>query len=103
MDQAKNGIKNYFNFRHRLSNNEIRDVDVYSSPVMAKGKNLLFSIIHDITERVKAEKFIKSFFEQPVYLHMISQFDTKIIAANIGWEITSGYTKKEIIRRMKRK
>jgi two-component system sensor histidine kinase/response regulator len=99
IDQAKNVTKNHFIFRHRLSNNEERDVEVYSSPFIVKGKKLLLSIIHDITERVKAEELIKKFFEQPVSLHLIVRFDTKIIEANIGWKISFGYTKSEMLER----
>ncbi|HIK12874.1 MAG TPA: PAS domain S-box protein [Oscillatoriaceae cyanobacterium M33_DOE_052] len=50
--------KQIFQFRHRLAEGEIRDVEVYSSPVDDKGRRLLFSIIHDITDRVRAEESI---------------------------------------------
>ena len=48
--------KNYFHFQHRLVNGEIRDVEVYSGPVRIEGRTLLYSIIHDITERKRAEE-----------------------------------------------
>lgn len=41
--------RNYFNFQHRLANGEVRDVEVYSTPVNQGGTSLLFSIIHDVT------------------------------------------------------
>jgi PAS domain S-box-containing protein len=47
---------NYFIFPHKLSNGEIRTVEVHSTPIHHEGKPILFSIIHDITERKKAEK-----------------------------------------------
>jgi PAS domain S-box-containing protein len=40
-----------FTARHRRSSGEIRDVEVHSSPVTLEGKPVLFSIIHDITDR----------------------------------------------------
>jgi diguanylate cyclase (GGDEF)-like protein/PAS domain S-box-containing protein len=43
--------QNYFVFKHRLANSEERMVEVYSSPVDVEGRALLFSIVHDITER----------------------------------------------------
>ncbi len=46
---------NYFIFKHKLANGEIRDVEVYSSPVHIDDNVLVFSIIHDITERKKIE------------------------------------------------
>ncbi|MDX8398661.1 MAG: bacteriohemerythrin [Gallionellaceae bacterium] len=50
--------QNYFVFDHRLANGDIRTVEVYSSPVDYMNKPLLFSIIHDITERKAAEALI---------------------------------------------
>lgn len=46
---------NYFVFKHKLSNDELRDVEVYSSPVHIDDSVLVFSIIHDITKRKKIE------------------------------------------------
>ncbi len=52
--------RNYFVFPHRLAGGELRTVEVHSSPVEAgEGKHLLFSIIHDITERKRAEEELK--------------------------------------------
>lgn len=48
--------RNYFNFKHQLSNGDIRDVEVFSTPINLKDKKVLFSIIHDITDRKKIEK-----------------------------------------------
>ena len=45
----------YFNFRHRLANGEVRDVEVYSSPLELDGRSLLLSIVHDISARRQAE------------------------------------------------
>jgi len=53
MNNAKLKIKNHFYFKHQLANNEIKDVEVYSGPIVVKGKELLYSIIHDITEHNK--------------------------------------------------
>jgi PAS domain S-box-containing protein len=59
MHQAKRQTKNYFQFQHRLASGEIRCVEVYSSPVQIGGKTLLYSIIHDATERQQAEKALQ--------------------------------------------
>lgn len=55
MGQAKQQSGNCFYSAHRLGNGEVRDVEVYTSPVLIKDRILLFCIIHDITERRKAE------------------------------------------------
>lgn len=55
-ENAKNRKRSHFIFPHRLASGEVRTVEVYSSPILIRQKQLLFSIIHDITERVQAEK-----------------------------------------------
>jgi PAS domain S-box-containing protein len=44
------------NARHRLANGSERDVDVYSGPISLAGRTLLYSIVHDVTERTRTEK-----------------------------------------------
>jgi diguanylate cyclase (GGDEF)-like protein/PAS domain S-box-containing protein len=48
---ARTEHRGYFLFRHRAATGAIRDVEVHSSPLVWHGRQLLFSIIHDITER----------------------------------------------------
>lgn len=45
----------YFEFRHRRADGSVRDVAVYSSRIGAKGKEVLHSIVHDITDKKLAE------------------------------------------------
>lgn len=47
--------QNRFVFPHRLASGAVRTVEVYSSPVDVQGRTLLFSIVHDITEREAAQ------------------------------------------------
>lgn len=47
----------YF-LKQRLASGEIRDVEVHASPIPNSKKEMIFSIVHDITERKKAEKYI---------------------------------------------
>ncbi|MFZ4855676.1 MAG: PAS domain S-box protein [Desulfuromonadaceae bacterium] len=51
-----NEKRNHFIFQHRLSDGEIRTVEVYSTPITVNNSNLLFSIIQDITSRMRAEE-----------------------------------------------
>jgi len=54
--QAQKQERNYFIFQHRLASGEVRTVEVYSSPVDVEGRALLFSIVHDVTERKLLEE-----------------------------------------------
>ena len=46
---------NHLSFPHRLASGEIRSVEVDTSPVLMQGKQVLFSIIRDVTEQKKME------------------------------------------------
>jgi PAS domain S-box-containing protein len=59
IERAKSEARNHFFFRHRLASEEIRDVEVYSGPIRVHGKELLYSIIHDISERKRAEEELR--------------------------------------------
>ena len=52
--KALDGVKNDFVFKHRLSDNSIKIVEVHSSSFETNGQTLLFSIINDITEKQSA-------------------------------------------------
>lgn len=56
MENARLEKRNHFNFQHRLANGEIRDVEVYCSPVVIDDQKILFSVVHDISERKKHER-----------------------------------------------
>ena len=58
--QAILGVQNRFIFEHRLANNEVRTVEVHISTVDYRGKNLFFSIIHDITLRKKSDEMMRN-------------------------------------------
>ena len=55
MRQACSGEKQQFFFQHRLADGAIREVEIFTGPIMVKGKKLLYSIVHDITERRRLE------------------------------------------------
>ena len=49
--------RNYFEFKHRLKDGSIKDVEVYSSSASDKtGNAVLFSIVHDLTAKKLAER-----------------------------------------------
>ena len=64
MDKAKSLNKIQFHFKHRLADGTIKEVEVYSCGVDVKGKTVMNSIIHDITDRIKAEETIESLLKE---------------------------------------
>ncbi len=57
--QAAGGEKGYSVFSHRLADGRIRQVEIYSGPIMLHGRKLLYSIIHDATDRLLAEQALR--------------------------------------------
>ena len=56
MEKVRAEKRIHFEFRHRRADGSIRDVEVFSSKIKSKGKDFLHSIIHDITDRKRAEE-----------------------------------------------
>ena len=56
IEKATSQQKMHFEFRHRLKDGSVREVEVFSSKVEIKGKYLLHSIVHDITDRKRVEE-----------------------------------------------
>lgn len=59
MQNAKTEHRNFFLFRHRLANGELRDVEVHSGPITIGNEKVLYSIIHDVTERKQMERQVE--------------------------------------------
>jgi two-component system cell cycle sensor histidine kinase/response regulator CckA len=59
-EKALKNNKNYFEFEHKLASGEIRNVEVHSTPIDYQNEQILFSIIHDITDRVQAQNRLDS-------------------------------------------
>ncbi len=55
LKRAREEGRIYFQFRHRLADGSVRDVEVFSSRIQIEGNDFLHSIIHDISERRQAE------------------------------------------------
>gem|GEM_PF-643913 len=50
------GEQNYFVFKHKAANNKIKDVELYTGEIIHQGRRLVFSVIHDITEKLETQK-----------------------------------------------
>ena len=105
MRNVLNSKRNYFEFKHRLANGDIRNVETYSSKTIIKDKELLYSIIHDVTERKQAEE--KLLESEQLYHAVIEQshdliflVDTEsklIIEVSPAMKKLLGYSSKELI------
>lgn len=103
MQNAKAENRNYFNFRHRLANGKIRDVEVFSGPIIIDNNKVLYSIIHDITKRKQVENQIKlerQFSESlinslPGVMYVFDQLG-QFKRWNKNFEAVTGYSSNQI-------
>ena len=59
MKKVQENQQNHFEFRHKKADGSIRDVDVYTSLFEYKGHKILHSIVHDISDRKRAEEALR--------------------------------------------
>jgi len=104
VEAAERERRNFFVLRHRLRSGVMRDVEVHSSPIELDGKRVLFSIIHDITDRVRAERQLveseanyRRALEQASDAIVVSDRQGVILEVNARTEEILGYSREAII------
>lgn len=89
----------YFEFQHRKSDGSLVDVEVFSSIIKIGDKNFLHSIIHDISEKKKAEEKVKLLsraVESSSVSITITDSEGKIIYTNPFFSKITGYSLEEV-------
>jgi len=100
MEKAKTGLQNTFHFRHRLASGSVRVVEVHSSVIPIDGKKFLYSVIYDITARMKAVKSLKKFrlgIDRSPNAIFITDVNGSINYVNPAFEQLYGYKAGEVM------
>lgn len=104
--QAQSEALSYFTFQHRLASREIRDVEVHSSPITLEGRTALYSIVHDITDRKRAEAALqeneatfRSAFDYSAIGMALVLPDGRWLKVNRSVCEIVGYTEEELLER----
>ncbi|MFO7844672.1 MAG: PAS domain S-box protein, partial [Bacteroidales bacterium] len=106
MQKAMHEKRQFFEFKHQLANGEVRDVAVYSGPIHYKERELLYSIIYDITDQKRSETALKEseekyrhlYLKTPVMLHSIDA-EGRLISVSDYWLKKLGYERHEVLGR----
>lgn len=101
MNRARQHKRIHFEFKHRLASGDIRDVEVYSSAVDINGKEVLHSIVHDITDRKQAEDalLMTQFSVDRASFNLLwLDDDANIVYANDAATASLGYTRDELFK-----
>lgn len=106
MQKAKKAKQYFFNFQHKLANGEVRDVENYSGFIKVAGKQVLYSIIHDVTQRKKAEAAFLDAYSQLNQIFNIAadglcviDREYEIIKANKAYFELCGLEKQKVLGR----
>ena len=83
MKKAISSKQNRFMFRHKRADGSDRDVEVFGNKIVFEGKDLLYAIVYDCTERSLVEKALKQsekrfkvLFEGHIAIKLIIDPDT---------------------------
>lgn len=94
MSRAMAKEQNVFQFKHRLSDGSIRDVEVHSSPIVIDGNTILLSIMRDVTRMKEKEQQYELLFNHANESVVIYQDGKTKLFNNKTLEIC-GYTAEE--------
>ncbi len=95
----RTGLKQFI-VQHKLANNELKNVEIFSGKIFIKKKELIYTIVHDISERTKAEKELKKLSEairQSPASIVITNAQGTIEYVNPMFSTMTGYTPDEAI------
>lgn len=100
IEKVRSSKQLHFEFRHRRADGSIREIETYSSTITAHGKELLHSIVHDITDRKQAEaatKRLAAIIERSQNeIYLFDQETLKFKYVNQGALKNLQYTSEEI-------
>ncbi|HOW66149.1 MAG TPA: PAS domain S-box protein [Candidatus Paceibacterota bacterium] len=102
LDAAVSGHQRHFFFLHRLKKGEIRDVESFAGPIQVQGRVLVFSIVHDITLRKRAEKQLRKLsraVEQSTSMVIITDLEGRIEYVNPQFSVVTGYGVDDVMGR----
>jgi len=100
MQHAKKERRDCFNFKHKLKDGEIIDVEVYSGPMKYNNKTILYSIVFNITKRRKIEAKLKqahTIYQNTKEGIFITDLNGYVLSVNKAFEDITGYKEEEVL------
>jgi PAS domain S-box-containing protein len=103
MSNADKAGTMHFDFKHRLSDGRIREVEVYSEPIVVNEEVLLLSIIHDTQDKKEMEQkilvqesYFKSLYENSPEAIAILDCEFNVVNINKSFERIFQYSIDDI-------
>ncbi len=99
IQQTREQNLGYYSCPHRLANGQIRFVEVRDGLMQLDGRNLFYSIIHDVTANKEAESQIlmaSKMFDYSTDAVMLIDADNMVVSVNHAFTSITGYQQSEI-------
>jgi|GEM_PF-1210589 len=105
MERALKNQRQRFHFQHRKAGGDIADVAIYTNPVEIDGRRMIYSIIHDETERLRAERALHDsearykdlFVANPQPMWFFDDETLRFLAVNEAAVSHYGYSREEFL------
>ena len=105
MAQAAGERPDTLRFQHRLASGEMREVEVHSGPIEVDGRHLLYSIVQDVTARLRAEETLRAseasfrllFTNHPMPMWVYDLTDLRFLEVNESAVERYGYSRDEFL------
>ena len=105
MAQARSLGLRHFEFQHHLADGRVREVEVYSSPIPLGSRTVLYSLVHDITDRKTAEaalvhseaRFRQVFDASPCGMSVTLAEGGQLLQVNDAWVELLGWSREEVL------
>jgi PAS domain S-box-containing protein len=59
--RAIDGTRDYFQFKHRVADGGVREVELYAGPITMHGREMIYAIVHDVSDRRRAEEELEHY------------------------------------------
>jgi PAS domain S-box-containing protein len=104
-ETIRRGGRIHYTRKHRLGCGELRDVEVFTGPVTIHGRMLLHSIVHDVSDRIRAEQAMQEsearyrllFASNPRPSWVYDLESMRFLAVNPAAVAQYGYTEPEFL------
>ncbi len=100
IQQTREQNLGFYSCPHRLSNGEIRFVEVRDGPMEIEGRQLFYSIIHDVTASIEAENQVlvaSKMFDYSTDAVMLVNDNNQVVSVNYAFTQITGYQQSEIL------
>lgn len=79
--RALSGSRDYFQFKHRVADGTVREVEVYAGPITMHSRELIYAIVHDMSDRRRIEEELEHYHKN--LERVVEQRTDDLMRANI--------------------